>query len=35
MVMQTAGCRNRAVIVVGLFFTMKIPTAACGGANDL
>ena len=28
--MQTFGCRKRKVIVLGLLFTMKIPTTTCG-----
>jgi Family of unknown function (DUF5681) len=35
MAMQTAGCRKRAAIVSRLFFTMKIPTPACGGGSDV
>ena|SRR6266567_8843571 len=35
MAMQTGGCRNKRAIVSRLFFTMKIPTLTCGGANDV
>jgi hypothetical protein len=31
---QTIGCRNERAFAAQLFFTMKIPTAACGGGND-
>src|SRR5262249_59735558 len=32
--MQTAGCGNARAIAERLFFTMKIPTAACGVAAE-
>jgi hypothetical protein len=35
MAIQTAGCRNERAIVSRLFFTMKIPTLTCGGADDV
>jgi hypothetical protein len=28
--MQTVGCRKSMAIVLGLLFTMKIPTTTCG-----
>jgi hypothetical protein len=31
---QTIGCRNERAIAEQLFFTMKIPTSACGGKDD-
>jgi hypothetical protein len=35
MAIQTAGCRKRGALVSRLFFTMKIPTLTCGGADDV
>jgi hypothetical protein len=32
---QTIGCRNAPAFAAQLFFTMKIPTSACGGENGL